>query len=136
MLQETKIDESFPNAQFGVPGVQLYRNDNTGKSGGLMLYVKTDFPKRRRDNIEVNELVSRRFEPLVIEMAIRKEKWIVCSVYKSLSMRHVTCFDTGLGDFHCMVCFATKIVVPRPQKRNKLCTEVIKGLMRKILKGI
>ena len=35
MLQETKIDESFPMGQFSVEGYNVYRNDYTEHIGGL-----------------------------------------------------------------------------------------------------
>ena len=42
---ETKIDNSFPEAQFYLPGYRMpYRLDVSNVSGGLLVYVKEDIP--------------------------------------------------------------------------------------------
>ena len=44
LVSETKIDSSFPNAQFHIIGYTAYRLDRTQNGGGLLLYVKEDIP--------------------------------------------------------------------------------------------
>ena len=39
MLQETKLDDSFPNAQFNIDGYVMHRLDHKSKSGGIIVYV-------------------------------------------------------------------------------------------------
>ena len=55
LLSETKIDSSFTNVQFFIPGFsQPLRFDRT-KKGGLLLYIRDDIPTRalsRYGNIE------------------------------------------------------------------------------------
>ena len=51
MLQETKLDESFPMRQFSVEGYNVYRTGYTGRGGGdklsLNINKKLDvFPQR------------------------------------------------------------------------------------------
>ena len=36
-IQETKLDDSFPDAQFNVSMYKCYRNDYTCNEGGLMI---------------------------------------------------------------------------------------------------
>jgi hypothetical protein len=48
-LSETKIDESFPDAQFNVNGYNLFRQDRNAFGGGLMFYVTNTIPSRRRN---------------------------------------------------------------------------------------
>ena len=56
-IQETKIDESFPDNQFDVPMYRLYRQDFRHNEGGIMMYIRHDFPQYRRsdiDNLSIN----------------------------------------------------------------------------------
>ena len=36
-VSETKIDSSYPNAQFSLPGYSLYRNDRKKGGGGILV---------------------------------------------------------------------------------------------------
>ena len=38
-ISESKLDDSFPDAQFNVQGYNIFRQDNTSSSGGLIIYV-------------------------------------------------------------------------------------------------
>jgi len=41
-IAESKIDESFPTSQFQILGYKTpFRLDNSGTSGGLLVYVKS-----------------------------------------------------------------------------------------------
>ena len=43
-IAETKIDESFPTAQFLLPGYHKpYRLDISDKQGGLLIYIKAHY---------------------------------------------------------------------------------------------
>ena len=45
---ETKIDASFPSAQFVLEGYHSpYRLDISSRSGGILVYVKSSIPSRR-----------------------------------------------------------------------------------------
>ena len=46
LISETKIDSSFPNAHFNIPGYATYRRDRNLYGGGLMLYVKNDLSSK------------------------------------------------------------------------------------------
>ena len=39
-LSETKLDNSFPTAQFKVDNFMVYRKDRNGFGGGLLMYVQ------------------------------------------------------------------------------------------------
>ena len=58
-LQETKLDESFPQAQFSVPGYRLHRKDHQSNSGGLLMLVSEDLPQRRRQDLEATQAVKK-----------------------------------------------------------------------------
>ncbi len=67
-----------------MPNFKIYRKDVTDKSGGLLLYVRSDVPQRRRPEFEEIQDKSKtgRVELLVIEMTLNNEKWFYCSLYK------------------------------------------------------
>ena len=47
LVSETKIDDTFPLAQFCVEGYSTpHRLDPTCKGGGLLLYVREDIPSK------------------------------------------------------------------------------------------
>ena len=58
IISENKIDESFPNAQFECDGFKMYRRDRTMDGGGLMCYVRSDIPQRRRNEFEGSSIES------------------------------------------------------------------------------
>ena len=78
-LAESKLDASFSNAQFEVPGYTIHRQDFTHSSDGLFIYVRSDIPRRRLFNIEINE---NGFESLSIEFSIGKVKNTISCIYK------------------------------------------------------
>ena len=82
-LTETKIDSSFPNAQFSVENFTIHRNDRNSHGGGIICYVRSDIPHRRRHDIESKVVLNQGTEMLVIEMQIyRQEKWFLNVLYK------------------------------------------------------
>ena len=83
-IQETKIDSSFPDAQFQIPYYKLYRNDLKCDEGGLMMYLRSDMPQNRRTDVEKMSINDRqgRIEILAVEASIKNEKWIFISIYK------------------------------------------------------
>ena len=47
-IAETKLDASFPSAQFTLEGDHTpYRLDINNKSGGILVHVKSSIPSRR-----------------------------------------------------------------------------------------
>ena len=82
-LSESKIDESFPNAQFIVNDFSLHRKDRNRFGGGILLYMRSDIPHRRRYDLELNSQVSHGVEIMIIETRLYKmEKWFVVIIYK------------------------------------------------------
>ena len=54
ILAETKLDDSFPKAQFCIDGFSIpYRLDRNKKGGGLMIYVRDDIPSKTLKNITI-----------------------------------------------------------------------------------
>ena len=44
LISETKIDSSFPTAQFYIHGFTTYRRDRNINGGGIILYIRGDIP--------------------------------------------------------------------------------------------
>ena len=80
-ISETKLDDSFPNAQFNINGylnVKEFRRDRNKNGGGLLAYIKKGTPVKRIKNYEHEEI-----ETLAIELKIGSQKWCIVSVYRS-----------------------------------------------------
>ena len=77
MISETKLDESFPIAQFKIEGFITPHRRNIDKNGGcVLLYVKVGIPSK---------LVSLKsddtnLEHFFIEINLRKKKWLLGKV--------------------------------------------------------
>ena len=57
-ISETKLDASFPNAQFKVDGYHFppFRKDRNGHGGGLIVFVKNDIIASRFTEYEPQEI--------------------------------------------------------------------------------
>ena len=80
-ISESKLDESFPSAQFKVTDFSLHRRDRDRHGGGLLLYIRSGIPHRRWYDIEPE--ISHGIEIMIIETRLYKaEIWFLVSVYK------------------------------------------------------
>ena len=76
-LVETKLDDSFPTAQFSLNGFSkpyiLHRSSN---GGGILLYIRDDILSRLLTDYKVKG----NPELFLVEVNIRKKKWLLgCS---------------------------------------------------------
>ena len=82
-LCETKLDDSFPKCQFDVPGYNCIRKDRSRNGGGLLYYIRSDIPHRRRDDLEHVIDSHMGFELIIMELTLNhKEKWLYALGYK------------------------------------------------------
>ena len=65
LIFETKIDSSFPTAQFQIEGYTAYRLNRNANCGGILLYIRDDIPSTMLDS----DVSIERFS---IEINIRK----------------------------------------------------------------
>ena len=66
IMSETKIDSSFPTAQFHIDGYTIYRRDRNENGSGLLLYI--------RDDVSSNLLkVYSNFKAFFVELNVRKK---------------------------------------------------------------
>ena len=86
LISETKIDSSFPTAQFNMNGFTTYRRDRNINGGGIVLYVREDIPSSLLK-------IDTSIKALYVEINVRKKKWLIgCSYipHKGLIAKHLT----------------------------------------------
>ena len=93
-IAETKLDSSFPNAQFFLPGFhEPLKLDINHRSGGLLVYIKASLPSKifTKFKLPVN------YQIIPFEINLRKEKSLFVSIYKPPSQSNQYFLDI-LGD--------------------------------------
>ena len=89
LISETKIDSSFPTAQFHIDGYTIHRRDRDENGGGLLLYVREDVPSALLKT-------DSEIEAFYVELTIRKKKWLLCCSYnpnKTFITKHLAEID-------------------------------------------
>ena len=79
-LTETKLDETFTNAQFNVTNYSMYRCDRNSSGGGIMVLVKSCIPHCYRNDMQT--MMVNYIERMVFELTISKRKWLIAAMYK------------------------------------------------------
>ena len=99
-IAETKLDSSFPSAQFIVDGHSApYRKDRNANDGGLLVYIKEGIPSCELKN---HPPMSNSFDVIVIEINFRKSNWLLINAYKPPSVNNSLFCDqiSRLLDFY------------------------------------
>ena len=91
LISETKIDDSFPDAQFYYNGYSKpYRQDRIyGAGGGLLMYVNENIPSRKLNEHNLPEDV----EIMCIEINLKKQKWVLIGIYRPPDMNETYFLD-------------------------------------------
>ena len=79
---ETKLDDTFNQRSFNVVDYKAFRNDRNASGGGLMAYVRSNLPARRRPDLELQ----RPIETIVLDVLINDRKWAVIGAYRPPSV--------------------------------------------------
>ena len=80
VIQETKLDSSFPEDQFLIDGYRNpYRLDRNRHGGGVMVYIREDIPSKELHKHKFTKNV----EGLFIEVNLRKTKLLLFGTYHS-----------------------------------------------------
>ena len=120
LISETKIDDSFPNAQFKIEGYKTFRKDRDAFGGGLLFYVNEKLNCRSLEICLSYTIIGI----LPLELRLLNSKWLILGTYKPPSQNEPTyvseiqklltyyCFSYDnillLGDFN--VSFSNKIM--------------------------
>ena len=90
LITETKLDNSFPEAQFHIEGfASPYRLDRNANGGGILLYVREDISSKLLRNTSFR---NNNIEAMFVEINLRKKKWLLSCSYnphKSEIMDHL-----------------------------------------------
>ena len=78
-LSETKLDNSFPNAQFNASPFIIHRLDRNAHGGGLLVYVRETSPHKFRSDIAIN---MNGIESIVIQVKTNKINMMFLHLYK------------------------------------------------------
>ena len=90
VLVETKVDVSFPEAQFIIEGYSIpYRFDRNRNGGGVMIYVREDIPSKKLKKHTFPDDI----EGLFIEINLMKCKWLLLGSYHPPSQPDQYYFD-------------------------------------------
>ena len=97
VISETKLDESFPSAQFNISNYEIRnRRDRDKNGGGLIELVRKGFITKRLINYE-----TRFCETICSEFTVSKKKWICFSVYRPPSYNNLIIFFEELTKSVC-----------------------------------
>ena len=78
LITESKLDNSFPTAQFQINGFSSpYRPDRNAHGGGILLYVREDIPSKPLKGTEFKG----NLEAMFVEINLRKKKWLLSCSY-------------------------------------------------------
>ena len=88
ILSKTKIDESFPTAQFNVEGYEIRaRRDRDKYGGGQIEFIRRDLICKR---LRVNK--PKHSECLCSELTFTNKKWICFSIYRPPESSNLSTF--------------------------------------------
>ena len=76
---ETKLDNSFPGAQFCPRDFAMLRVDVSASNGGIMTFIHCDIPHNCMRCIEIN---NEAFLSLCVQLTVNREKWIIATTYR------------------------------------------------------
>ena len=97
VINETKLDESFPSAQFIISNYAIRnRRDRDKNGGGLIEIVRKDFITKRLKDYE-----TQIYETICSEFTISKRKCIYFSVYRPPSYNNLIIFFEELTKSVC-----------------------------------
>ena len=84
-IAETKIDSSFPTAQFRLANYPTpYRLGVIGKNGGIPVYMKSNIPKRQLNYGNLRKSI----QAVPLGINLRKGKWLVTSICRRPSQNN------------------------------------------------
>ena len=78
-IDETKLDETFADAQFMIENYQFppFRRDGNKKGGGKMVFIRKELLAKRLEDFE-----TKSTEIICMELVISKRKWCIIFTYR------------------------------------------------------
>ena len=85
VITETKLDHTFPEKQFLIPGYRKpFRQDRNKFGGGVMIYVREDIPC----DILIKHKSPANIEAIFVEINLQKNKLLLVGTYHSTNKEH------------------------------------------------
>ena len=92
VISETKLDSSFPSAQFHVVDYEIRNRRDRNKSGGRLIeFVKKGIITKRLKDLETN-----LSETICTQITISKKRWFCMSVYRPPTSSNIDTFFAEL----------------------------------------
>ena len=88
VISETKLDSTFKQGQFDVPGCKHFRKDMNAHGCVILAYFRSDLPASQRPDIALLHI-----ENIIIEITILGRKWAIVCVYRPPSIPSSTFID-------------------------------------------
>jgi exonuclease III len=77
IIAETKLDQSFPDAQFKVDNFHIWRKDRNGNGGGLVIYLQSELACDRKKTLECETI-----ESIAVELLVNGKQWLISGMYR------------------------------------------------------
>ena len=91
ILTETKLDHTFPEKQFFIPGYKKpYRLDRKNNGGGVMIYIREDIPS----DILIKHKLPSNIEAICVEINLRKNRLLLIGAYHSTNKTYGSSDET------------------------------------------
>ena len=85
LISETKIDDSFPNAQFKIEGYKSFRKDRDAFGGGLLFYVNEKLNCR---SLEIY-LFNATIKILPLKFRLLNSKWLLVTLNEHAPLKKI-----------------------------------------------
>ena len=76
-IGETKIDSTYPNSQFNIPGYTLFRNDRKKGGGGILAFVSAVIPCKRLTFNRTYKCI----EAIALEITVGRREMVMIGMY-------------------------------------------------------
>ena len=97
-VSESKLSEKYVDHEFHVNGYKCHRKDRTSKSGGLLVWIRSDLAHTRLHDKEF-QVTSHHIESMVFNISVKKQTWYVILAYKNPSVPN-SVFLSMVTDFY------------------------------------
>ena len=85
IITETKLDHTFPEKQFLIPGYKKpYRKDRNRNGGGVLIYIREDIPS----DILIKHKIMENIEAIFSEINLRKSRLLLVGTYHSTHTKY------------------------------------------------
>ena len=95
VISETKLDDSFPSAQFAIENYKIRaRRDRDGHGGGLIEFVKRGIICK-----SVKQFETVTSESICSEITISSKKWFCMGIYRPPNFNNLDTFFKEVTNF-------------------------------------